>query len=219
MASPVSRTGRPSIALLACVLWLQAPAHAQDPGLSPLPVVSPPRPVLLPPETVVAALIIAPDRPSVSATTALPWARLVYPLAEPASGSDPYGWRWSDSRQAWRMHAGQDLLAPQGTSVLAMLPGRVLLVEALDGYGLTVLLDHGSGWQSLYAHLSAAPVRVGDVLPAGAVLGQVGATGHATAPHLHVELRRRTAEGVVAVDPTALLAAAVPPLPQLSALP
>ncbi|NCV84123.1 MAG: M23 family peptidase, partial [Actinobacteria bacterium] len=53
--------------------------------------------------------------------------RLVYPLAVPATEVDLYGWRYSESRQAWRMHAGQDLVVAEGTSVLAMLPGHVVL--------------------------------------------------------------------------------------------
>lgn len=219
MASPHLRIGRRCVVLLAALL-LQAFAAAADEGpAAPIAAPLPPRPALLPPETSVASLINLSAAPAPSQPGPLPWAHLHYPLAEPASGIDPYGWRWSDSRQIWRMHAGQDLLAPAGTPVLAMLPGRVLLVDTLDGYGLSVLLDHGGGWQSLYAHLSVAEVTAGAALPAGAPLGQVGATGRATAPHLHVELRRRSGDGMVAVDPTALLSEAIPALPQLSALP
>jgi len=115
---------------------------------------------------------------------------------------DPYGWRYSESRQAWRMHAGQDLVVAEGTPVLAMLPGHVVLVEELDGYGLTVVLDHGRGWQTLYAHLLAAAVQPGDFLPVASVLGSVGQSGRASAPHLHVELRRRDGERMLALDPT-----------------
>ena len=116
------------------------------------------------------------------------------------------------------MHAGQDLIAPEGLPVLAMLPGQVLLVEEIDGYGLTVLLDHGRGWQTLYAHLSEAAVAVGDRLAAGARLGSVGQSGRANTAHLHVELRRRTPGGMVALDPTPLLTEAVAALPLLPAM-
>lgn len=144
---------------------------------------------------------------------------LLYPLPEPAVEVDPYGWRWSDSRQAWRIHAGHDLIAPQGTPVLAMAPGRVVLVEAIDGYGLTVLLDHGNGWQSLYAHLLDSAVQQGDRLQAGDRLGRVGRSGRASTDHLHVELRRRwmddapATDRVVAVDLAPLLADALRRLP------
>jgi murein DD-endopeptidase MepM/ murein hydrolase activator NlpD len=184
----------------------------------------PPKPDLIPEETPVADLLLlaaAPGEPSAAHAAAQPvWPlrpgeplRLVYPLAVPAEEIDPYGWRFSDSRQAWRMHAGQDLVAPEGTPVLAMLPGRVALVEELDGYGLTVLLDHGRGWQTLYAHLLDASVQPGDFLPAATVLGRVGASGRATGPHLHAELRRRDGDRTLALDPTPLLDQATRLLP------
>jgi murein DD-endopeptidase MepM/ murein hydrolase activator NlpD len=144
--------------------------------------------------------------------------QLVYPLPERAAEVDPYGWRWSPSRQAWRMHAGQDLITAAGTPVLAMLPGRVVLVDDIDGYGLTVLLDHGRGWQTLYAHLLEAAVLPGAQLAAGERLGRVGQSGRASTAHLHVELRRRTPGGMVALDPTPLLADAVAALPPPQAL-
>ena len=71
--------------------------------------------------------------------------RLVYPLPQPAEEVQPYGWRYSDHRQRWRMHVGHDLIAPASTPVLAMFSGRVQLVQAISGYGLMVLLDHGRG--------------------------------------------------------------------------
>jgi len=178
-----------------------------------------PRPEQIPPDTPVADLIPELARaPELSASQAWPLRpgepiRVVYPLALKASEVDHYGWRYSESRQAWRMHAGQDLVAPEGTAVLAMLPGRVVLVEPIDGYGLTVVLDHGRGWQSLYAHLSSSSVSVGDFLPAASLLGQVGQTGRASGPHLHVELRRRDGDRMLALDPTPLLEQATRLLP------
>ncbi len=171
----------------------------------------PPRPAQVPAETPVADVVLASATPAqLSQEAAWPLRpgeplRLVYPLAIQAEEVDPYGWRYSDSRQAWRMHAGQDLVAPEGTPVLAMLPGHVVLVEPLDGYGLTVVLDHGRGWQTLYAHLLTARVRLGDRLEQGEALGQVGQSGRASTAHLHVELRRRLGDRMVALDPTPLL--------------
>ena len=127
--------------------------------------------------------------------------RLAYPLAEPAESLDPWGWRYSERRSAWRLHTGVDLAAPQGTVVLASRAGRVLLVESISGYGTTVLLDHGEGWQTLYAHLHEAIVVSGVWLEQGQPLGMVGMTGSATGPHLHFELRRQGAE-LLALDPT-----------------
>ena len=126
---------------------------------------------------------------------------LAYPLAQPAESLDPWGWRYSQRRSAWRLHTGVDLAAPQGRVVLASRAGRVLLVESISGYGTTVLLDHGEGWQTLYAHLHDAIVVSGAWLEQGQPLGTVGMTGSATGPHLHFELRRQGTE-LLALDPT-----------------
>lgn len=187
----------------------------------------PPRPAQVPAETPVADVVLASATPAqLSQEAAWPLRpgetlRLVYPLAIQAEEVDPYGWRYSERRQAWRMHAGQDLVAPEGTPVLAMLPGHVVLVEELDGYGLTVVLDHGRGWQTLYAHLLSASVQPGDFLPAATSLGQVGQSGRTSGSHLHVELRRRDGDRMLALDPTPLmdqatrlLQVAPPPLQQ-----
>ncbi|MGA0968423.1 MAG: M23 family metallopeptidase [Vulcanococcus sp.] len=180
--------------------------------LLPFPALAlPERPLQIPGDTPVADLT-----PGMGISEAMPdslaWPlrpgqpiRVVYPLAVKATEVDPYGWRYSSSRGAWRMHAGQDLVAPAGTPVLAMLPGRVVLVEPIDGYGLTVVLDHGRGWQSLYAHLQSANVRKGDFLTAASTLGLVGQSGRASGPHLHVELRQRQGEQMLALDPTPVL--------------
>lgn len=140
---------------------------------------------------------------------------LAYPLALPALQIDPWGWRYSDSRGAWRMHTGVDFAAPAGTPVLAALAGRVVLAESISGYGLTVVLDHGQGLQTLYAHLQLAAVTVGSQVDQGAELGQVGMTGVATGPHLHFELRS-LASGALAHDPTPHLPPLLPP-PALTA--
>ena len=95
-------------------------------------------------------------------------------------------------------HPGLDLIAPAGMPVGAAWPGRVILA-AFDpsGYGKLVEVTHGSGVVSMYAHLSSFSVRVGQKVVSGTQLGRVGATGEATGPHLHFEVRVRGA----AVDP------------------
>lgn len=148
----------------------------------------------------------APDQPG----------SLLYPLALPAQGLDPWGWRFSESRGRWRMHTGLDLMAPRGTPVLAALPGRVHLVAWIDGYGLTVVLDHGDGRRTLYAHLDAVAVRPGQDVRGGEVLAQVGMTGRTSGPHLHFELRSQESGRWLAHDPTPLLPA-VRSLPLLAA--
>jgi len=126
--------------------------------------------------------------------------RLVYPLPQPAQEVQPYGWRYSDHRQRWRMHVGHDLIAPAATPVLAMLSGRVQLVRSISGYGLTVLLDHGRGWQTVYAHLQSSNVRTGQLVHAGDRVGRVGRSGSASTDHLHVELRRLEGRQAFAMD-------------------
>ena len=126
--------------------------------------------------------------------------RLLYPLPQPAEEVQPYGWRYSDRRQRWRMHVGHDLIAPAATPVLAMLSGRTQLVQSISGYGLTVLLDHGRGWQTVYAHLQSADVRVGQLVRAGDRIGRVGRSGSASTDHLHVELRLLEGRQAFALD-------------------
>ena len=135
---------------------------------------------------------------------------LTYPLKRFAASMDPWGWRYSQRRGAWRMHTGVDLAADEGTPVLAASAGRVLLVESISGYGTTVLLDHGEGWQTLYAHLLSTSVAKGQRLNQGEVLGAVGMTGSASGPHLHFELRRR-GPSLLALDPTPHLPPLLPP--------
>jgi murein DD-endopeptidase MepM/ murein hydrolase activator NlpD len=82
-------------------------------------------------------------------------------------------------------HTGADFPAPTGAPIHATQSGQVVLAEELYFSGNTVIIDHGLGIYSLYAHLSSTDVTVGDAVIAGAVIGKVGATGRVTGPHLH----------------------------------
>ncbi|MCP9861232.1 MULTISPECIES: M23 family metallopeptidase [unclassified Cyanobium] len=167
----------------------------------------PERPALLPREVPVGDLALQARASGAGEAAAGPLAPLHYPLAVAASEQDPWGWRFSQARGAWRLHTGVDLIAPEGTAVLAVQAGRVQRVDAISGYGLTVLIDHGGGWSSLYAHLRQASVAEGDSVGAGQPIGEVGQSGNASTPHLHLEVRQRQPLGLVAVDPTPLLPA------------
>ena len=87
-------------------------------------------------------------------------------------------------------HSGIDLAAARGAPVMATLPGVATVVISATGYGLHVIIDHGGGLSSLYGHLDTVTVVTGDHVDAGEVIGTVGATGNATGPHLHFEMRR-----------------------------
>ena len=88
------------------------------------------------------------------------------------------------------MHEGVDVAAPTGTPVHAMKSGRIEHAGAWGGYGLSVLITHGSNVRTLYAHLSRIDVSTGDRVDGGQQIGAVGQTGSATGPHLHFEVWR-----------------------------
>jgi murein DD-endopeptidase MepM/ murein hydrolase activator NlpD len=87
-----------------------------------------------------------------------------------------------------RPHLGLDIVAPMGTAVVASAKGRVSFVGRRSGYGNVVEVDHGSNIVTRYAHLSKTAARVGQLVERGDVIGNVGATGLAVAPHLHYEV-------------------------------
>jgi murein DD-endopeptidase MepM/ murein hydrolase activator NlpD len=99
-------------------------------------------------------------------------------------------------------HQGADFRAASGTPVLAPNAGRVVLAEDLYFSGNTVVLDHGLGTFSLFAHLSRIGVSLGATVARGELLGESGATGRVTGPHLHWALRL----GEVSIDPLQLMA-------------
>ena len=98
-------------------------------------------------------------------------------------------------------HSGLDIAAPAGTRVVAASRGRAVDTGSYLFLGETIVLDHGQGVISLYAHLRRIDVRRGDAVAAGSPIGEVGATGRATGPHLHFAVYLNRA----AVDPRLLL--------------
>lgn len=107
------------------------------------------------------------------------------------------------TQYAYYWHAGSiDIAIPMNTNILATDDGTVKAVEHLTtSYGVHVIIDHGNGLTSLYAHLSETNLQVGQGIQKGDLVGLSGSTGHSTGPHLHLEVRRNG----VPVDPMTLL--------------
>lgn len=103
----------------------------------------------------------------------------------PAQGSisSKYGWRKGE------FHHGVDLAIPQGTAVLAARAGKVTKAQWHKIYGLAVIIDHGNGVESLYAHNQKLLVSPGDWVEQGQKIALSGNTGRSTGPHLHFEIR------------------------------
>ncbi len=177
---------------------LNQPAAAPDPnpGLTQIATEPYPLPELPPPLLPTPTLAVLPD------PTAAASSEFRFPLPAPVPITSGFGWRRHPILGDRRMHRGTDLGAPHGTPVVAAFSGRVTTARSLRGYGLTVIVEHESGAQdSLYAHLSEITVRPGQWVQSGAMLGRVGSTGLSTGPHLHFELRQRTAAGWQHFDP------------------
>ncbi len=109
-----------------------------------------------------------------------------------------------------RPHYGVDFGAPKGTPVRSVGDGVVTWAGRRGGYGLHVQVRHHDGWTSSYSHLSRILVRKGQRVEQGELVGKVGATGLATGPHLHYELRRHGKP----VNPMTTVLPAPPPLPR-----
>jgi murein DD-endopeptidase MepM/ murein hydrolase activator NlpD len=100
-----------------------------------------------------------------------------------------YGWRSDPFTGSREFHAGLDIGAADGTAVHAAREGTVEEVGTSDQLGLYVAVTHPGGYQTLYGHLSAINVIIGEPVRTGFILGAVGHTGRATGPHLHFEVR------------------------------
>lgn len=130
----------------------------------------------------------------------------------PADGRRDYAWPVLGTyvrgfSTSWRKpHKGVDVAAPRGEPIRAAREGKVIFSGKMRTYGNLVIVDHGDGFATLYAHCSRLDTEENDMVERNEVIARVGSTGRSTGPHLHFEIRY---EGV-AVDPEKYL----PPFPK-----
>lgn len=156
------------------------PATARPSPTAPPARTSPPAPTnpKPPPTTNNAG---SGDPPAISVSLGYPLPG--YPVVS------KYGWRMHPILGVRKLHEGIDIWAPAGTDISASAGGSVVWVGPRNGYGNAVVIDHGSGVGTLYAHLSGFNVSNGQRVSRGATIGFVGQTGLAAGPHLHFEVR------------------------------
>jgi murein DD-endopeptidase MepM/ murein hydrolase activator NlpD len=140
-----------------------------------------------------AATIRAASSPASVGTGAPSAAGLVWPVSGAVTSG--FGMRWG------RMHEGIDIAVPDGTPVVAAAAGTVIHAGWLGGYGNLVVVDHGNGLSTAYAHNSGYACSVGQRVSQGEVISYSGNTGNSSGPHVHFEVRVNGA----AVDPLGYL--------------
>jgi len=122
-------------------------------------------------------------------TTQLGTGTYTWPAPGYSSITSAYGMRYHPILKVRKMHTGVDIGAPGGASVVAADGGKVIHCGLMGGYGQVIVVDHGNGISTLYAHLSAYAVSNGTSVTKGQTIGRVGSTGWSTGPHLHFEVR------------------------------
>ncbi len=122
-------------------------------------------------------------------TTQLGTGTYTWPTPGYSSITSAYGMRYHPILKVRKMHTGVDIGAPGGASIVAADSGKVIHCGWMGGYGQVIVVDHGNGLSTLYAHMSAYAVSNGASVTKGQTIGRVGSTGWSTGPHLHFEVR------------------------------
>lgn len=112
----------------------------------------------------------------------------VYPLSRQATLRSGYGYRIHPISHTRKLHTGVDLACPKNTGVLAAKGGTVEVAWSTGGYGKTIVINHGGGFKSRYAHLNSYNVKKGQKVTTGQLIGRVDSTGSSTGHHLHFEI-------------------------------
>lgn len=113
------------------------------------------------------------------------------PALKPAEGpltDHGFGMRRHPILNIVRMHEGLDIITDIGTKVIAPGKGKILSVGYNGGYGLSIEIDHGFGYRTVYAHLSSTNVKVGQIVTRGEIIARTGNSGLSSGPHLHYEI-------------------------------
>lgn len=138
--------------------------------------------------SVVGALLLASAGAASECPTPADTSRLARPLG--VAIADGFGVRRHPILGYVRPHEGLDFPAPTGTEVRAAAAGRVVLADRRGEFGIMIIVAHGAGLETRYAHLSRIKAAAGTCVAADDILGYVGNTGLSHVPHLHFEVRR-----------------------------
>ena len=109
----------------------------------------------------------------------------ILPIKASFRWSSPYGWRADPFTGVQSFHTGTDMACPEGTPIYAAMSGKIADVGYNRTYGNYIIINHGNGYQTLYAHMSKAIATKGQYVTQGTKIGLVGSTGYSTGPHLH----------------------------------
>ncbi len=114
--------------------------------------------------------------------------KMKWPCPGNTTITSQFGNRLHPILKVYKLHTGIDIAANYGANIVAAQDGKVIVAGWQNGYGNTVIIDHGGKIATLYAHCSKLLVKVGDKVKAGDVIAKVGSTGWSTGPHLHFEI-------------------------------